>query len=255
MSKILIVSAHPDPRSLTRQLADTAAETLEAAGHKVMTSELYGMGFKAVFDADDFPARLDPEQLNFAHESFHAYGNASQTADVAREQEKLLAANALILQFPLWWFGMPAILKGWIDRVWACGFAYNYKGQGNRLRYGEGVFAGKRALVSVTTGGPASDYAPRGINGPIEELLFPLTHGTLFFPGFSVLPTYAVHGTSHITPEAVAAAKAGLRARLAHLFEDAPIAFRLQNGGDYPDHHGLADTVVPGTSGIRAHIA
>jgi NAD(P)H dehydrogenase (quinone) len=253
--KVLIVYAHPDRASLTRQMADVAAETLEAEGHKVMTSDLCGMGWKAVFDAADFPSRLDPERLDFVRESFAAFTGGTQTADVVREQEKLLAADALILQFPLWWFSMPAILKGWIDRVWACGFAYNYQGQGNRLRYGEGVFAGKRALVSVTTGGPASDYAARGINGPIEELLFPLTHGTLFFPGFSVLPTYAVHGTSHITAEGVAAAKDGLRQRLTHLFEEAPIAFRPQNGGDYPDHHGLADTVAPGTSGIRAHIA
>jgi NAD(P)H dehydrogenase (quinone) len=85
--------------------------------------------------------------------------------------------------------------------------------------------------------------------------LFPLTHGTLFFPGFEVLPTYTVHGTSHISAEGVEAAKAGLRDRLARLFTDAPIAFRRQSGGDYPDHHGLADTVAPGTTGIRAHIS
>jgi NAD(P)H dehydrogenase (quinone) len=255
MSKVLIVFAHPDPKSLTRQMADAAAETLEAAGHKVMTSDLHGMAFKAAFDAADFPARLDPERLHFGRESYAAYTGATQTADVVREQEKLLAADALILQFPLWWFGMPAIMKGWIDRVWANGFAYNREGLGNRVRYGEGVFTGKRALVSVTTGGPASDYAPRGINGPIEDLLFPLTHGTLFYPGFDVLPTYTVHGTSRITAEGVAAAKEGLRRRLARLFEDAPMAFRRQNGGDYPDHHGLMDTVAPGTTGIRAHIA
>lgn len=255
MSKILIVHAHPDSASLTRQLATTAADALESAGHKVMESDLYGMGFKAVFDGADFPDRNDPERLHFAGESFHAFSGGYQTADVVREQEKLLAADALILQFPLWWFSMPAILKGWIDRVWACGLAYNYQGQGNRLRYGEGAFAGKRALVSVTTGGPASDYAPRGINGPIEELLFPLTHGALFFPGFAVLPTYTVYGTSHIDAVGVEAAKAGLRARLATLFEDAPIAYRRQNDGNYPDHHHLADTVAPGASGIRAHIA
>lgn len=255
MANVLIVFAHPDARSLTRQMADTAADALEAAGHMVMTSDLYGTGWKAEFDAADFPGRLDPERLDFVRESYHAFTGETQTADVVREQEKLLAADALILQFPLWWFSMPAILKGWIDRVWACGFTYNHQGQGNRIRYGNGVFAGKRALVSVTTGGPASDYAPRGINGPIEDLLFPLTHGTLFFPGFSVLPTYAVHGTSHISAEGVEMAKAGWRTRLAHLFGDAPITFRPQNGGDYPDRHGLADTVAPGTSGIRAHIA
>jgi putative NADPH-quinone reductase len=50
-----------------------------------------------------------------------------------------------------------------------------------------GALQGKRAVLSVTVGGPAEDYAPRGINGPLEQLLFPITHGTLFFPGMDVL--------------------------------------------------------------------
>ena len=78
-----------------------------------------------------------------------------------------------------------------------------YQGAGNRYRYGEGGLAGKCALLSVTTGGPAEDYGPRGINGQLDELLFPITHGTLFYPGMEVLPTYAVHGTSRIDADGV----------------------------------------------------
>src|SRR3546814_12636686 len=85
---------------------------------------------------------------------------------------------------------MPAIMKGWVDRVWAYGLAYGYRGAGNAHRYGEGGFAGKRALLAVAVGGPEIDYSPRGINGPLEQLLFPITHGTLFFPGIQVLPTF-----------------------------------------------------------------
>ena len=150
----------------------------------------------------------------------------------------------MILQFPLWWFGMPAILKGWVDRVFACGLAYGYKGAGNRYRYGEGGFEGKRALLSTTVGGPAEDYSPRGINGPLEQLLFPITHGTLFFSGMHVLPTHAVYDTGRISAEGVAQAKANWRRCLERLFEDAPIAFRPQNGGDYPDRHALDDDVA-----------
>ncbi len=256
MSKtVLIVFAHPDPKSLTRQLTDVAIEALENQGHRVLVSDLYGMGWKAVYDDGDFPARRDPERLDFAAESSHAYETGTQPADVVAEQKKILAADAVILQFPLWWFGMPAILKGWIDRVWARGLAYGIGGTGNQHRYGEGGFAGRRALVSVTTGGPAKDYAPRGINGPLDQILFPLTHGALFYPGMDVLPIHALHGVNQLTPEGAETAKAAWRARLEHLFEEQPIRFRAQNGGDYPDHHTLADDVAPGVSGLPAHTA
>jgi NAD(P)H dehydrogenase (quinone) len=148
-----------------------------------------------------------------------------------------------------------AILKGWVDRVFALGLAYGFKGAGNRYRYGDGGFKGKRALLSVTVGGQEEDYLPRGINGPLEQLLFPITHGTLSFAGMDVLPTNAVYGTTRITAEGVAAAKATWPLRLERLFEDAPIPFRHQNGGDYPDGHVLGSHVAVGQSGLPAHLA
>jgi NAD(P)H dehydrogenase (quinone) len=253
--KILVVYAHPEPTSLTRGLVDVSVQTLQQQGHEVLQSDLYGMRWKAVFDEDDFPSRADPQRLSFVTESGHSYSSGRQAADIASEQRKLLAADAVILQFPLWWFGMPAILKGWVDRVFACGLAYGFKGAGNRYRYGDGGFKGKRALLSVTVGGPAEDYSARGINAPLEQLLFPITHGTLFFPGMDVLPTHAVYGTTRISAEEVTAAKAAWRLRLERLFEDAPIAFRPQNGGDYPDGHELASHVAVGESGLPAHVA
>jgi NAD(P)H dehydrogenase (quinone) len=253
--KVLIVLAHPEPTSLTRQLGEVAVQTLQQQGHEVLLSDLYGMRWKAVFDEHDFPSRADPERLSLVTESGHSYSSGRQVTDIASEQRKLLAADAVILQFPLWWFGMPAILKGWVDRVFAYGLAYGFKDAGNRYRYGEGGFKGKRALLSIAVGGPAEDYSARGINGPLEQLLFPITHGTLFFPGMDVLPTYAVYGTGRITAEGVTAAKATWRLRLERLFEDAPIPFRPQNGGDYPDGHVLASHAAVGESGLPAHVA
>jgi NAD(P)H dehydrogenase (quinone) len=253
--KVLIVYAQPEPQSLTRQLVDVAVQTLQQYGHEVLRSDLYGMRWKAVFDEDDFPTRADPERLSFITESGHSYSSGRQAPDIAAEQQKVLAADAVILQFPLWWFGMPAILKGWVDRVWAYGLAYGYEGAGNRYRYGDGAFKGKRALLCVTVGGPAEDYSPRGINGPLEQLLFPITHGALFFPGMDVLSTHAVYGTGRITEEGVAAAKAAWGARLERLFEDTPILFRPQNGGDYPDRHVLANHLAVGQTGLAIHVA
>jgi NAD(P)H dehydrogenase (quinone) len=255
MKKVLIVHAHPEPTSLTRQLVEVSRQTLRQQGHEVLQSDLYGMRWKAVFDEHDFPARADRERLSFIDESGHSYASGRQAADIEAEQRKVLAADAVIFQFPLWWYGMPAIMKGWMDRVWAYGLAYGYKNAGNKYRYGDGAFKGKRALLCVAVGGPAKDYSPRGINGPLEQLLFPITHGSLYFPGFDVLPTHAVYGTGGIDAHGVAQALAGWRSRLEGLFEDAPIPFRRQNGGDYPDGHVLASHVAVGQSGLPAHVA
>jgi NAD(P)H dehydrogenase (quinone) len=247
---VLVLHAHPHPRSLTRHLANAACKELGAAGHRVLESDLYGMGWKAAFDGDDFLDRRDTERLAFIAESGHAFATATQTPDVQREQAKLVAADAIVMQFPLWWFSAPAIAKGWIDRVFAFGLAYGYKGAGNRYRYGEGGLAGKRALLSVTVGGPEVDYGPRGINGPLEQLLFHLTHGTLFFAGFDVMPIYAVYDVGRLRD--ASEATRGLAARLAGLFTDAPTPFRRQVD-DYPDGHTLAPGVAPSLVGIDAH--
>ena len=254
--KVLIVYAHPEPTSVTRQLVQVTVETLEGQGHEVLQSDLYGMRWKAVLDENDFPNRANPERLSFIMESANAYATGQQPEDVAAEQAKLSNADAVILQFPLWWFGVPAILKGWIERVYAFGFGYGYKDGSNHHRYGEGALKGKRALVSVCTGGPAADYGSRGINGPIDQLLFPLTHGALFYPGMDVLPTHTVYGAAHITTAAeVEVVKEAWRGRVERLFKDAPIPFRLQNSGDYLDRHSLRDDIAPGQSGLLAHIA
>ena len=253
--RILVVYAHPEPASLTRQLVEVAVEALQEQGHEVLRSDLYGMRWKAVYDADDFPSRLDPERLSFIAESGNAYATGHQTDDVAAEQAKLAGADAVILLFPLWWFGVPAILKGWIERVFAYGFGYGYRNGTNQYRYGDGAMKGKRALVSVLAGGPEVDYGPRGINGPMEEILFPLTHGALFFAGMDVLRAHAMYGTDRMTGEDVAIARHAWRERVDHLFEEDPIAFRSQNGGDYPDRHTLREDIAPSRTGVWVHVA
>ena len=108
--KTLIVYAHPEPKSLNSSLKDLAVSTLEAAGHEVRVSDLYSMRWKAVVDAADFgPDASSP--LKVARDSGRAFDAGTLTPDVLREQEKLLWADTIIFQFPLWWYGMPAILK------------------------------------------------------------------------------------------------------------------------------------------------
>jgi NAD(P)H dehydrogenase (quinone) len=234
--KILLVFAHPEPRSLNGALRDIAVQELKAQGHDVKVSDLYAIGWKAAVDRTDFPLLAAEDRLVPARASKQGYETGSLTEDVKAEIEKLLWADMLILQFPLWWFGMPAILKGWVDRVYAYGFAYgvgehNDKHWGDR--YGEGMMAGKRAMLIVTAGGWEDHYSARGINGPIDDLLFPITHGTLYYPGFEVLPSFVAYRVDGLDATGFAALAEKLRRRLRSLETTAPIPYRQQNGGDY----------------------
>jgi NAD(P)H dehydrogenase (quinone) len=131
---------------------------------------------------------------------------------------------------------MPAILKGWVDRVLTYRFGYGV-GEHSATRYGErfgeGTLAGRRALLSVTTGGPEPHYAARGINGPIDDLLFPIQHGILYYPGLSVLPPFVLYGADRMAREDYADAAKAWEQRLLTLESTEPIPFRRQNFGDY----------------------
>lgn len=210
---ILIVYAHPDPHSLNGALKDYALQHLQAAGHAVQLSDLYAMQWRPTLEAGETPG---PEVL--------------------REQEKLRWADAVIFQFPLWWFSMPAIMKGWVERVFSYGFGYGIGEHSDRRwgdRYGEGTLAGKRAMLLVTAGGWEPHYSARGINGPIMDLLFPIHHGVLHYAGVEVLPPLLIYRTSRMDDARFAEACATLGERLDTLHTTTPIPFRHQNQGDY----------------------
>ena len=256
---VLIVYAHPEPQSLNGSLRDFTIARLTAAGHTVEVSDLYAMQWKAPLDANDSTAeRLPGTRFDPSLASGHAYANGLQSADIAREQEKLRRADAVILQFPLWWYSMPAILKGWVERVYAYGFAYGVGEHSDARwgdRFGEGTLAGKRAMLVVTAGGWESHYGPRGINGPIDDLLFPIHHGILYYPGFDVLPPFVVYRTGRIDAARYARIEHELGERLDTLATTAPIAFRPQNAGDYaiPALTLRAD-IAPERTGFAAHV-
>ena len=255
---ILLVYAHPEPRSLNGSLRDFIVDRLQGNGHAVRVSDLYAMGWKAVLDADDSLDGVVGERFHPERDSRHAFENGRQSPDIAAEQDKLRWADVLILQFPLWWFSMPAILKGWVERVYAYGFAYGVGEHSDRHwgdRYGEGTMAGKRAMLVVTTGGWESHYGARGINGPIDDLLFPIQHGTLYYPGFEVLPPFLLYRSGRIDEARYRQATAELGARLDTLDTTAPIPFRRQNHGDYAiPACTLRENIAPGLHGFAAHL-
>lgn len=184
---VLIVHAHPEPTSFNGALKDVAARSLRDAGHEVQISDLYEMGFKAVADGSDFATRSDPARLNYAREQGAAFEAGTTAADIAAEQEKLRRADHMILQFPLWWYSVPAVLKGWLERVMSFGFAY-----GAGKMFDQGGLSHVRAMLSCTTHGLESSYATNGWHGPIEDALRPLHQG-LRFVGFEVLPPFVAY--------------------------------------------------------------
>jgi len=257
LSKILIVHAHPEPKSLTSALKDFAVASLTSEGHTVQESDLYAMGWKATADGGDFTDQSPTERLRYAAASGKAYAQGTQTADVIAEQQKLLWADGVILSFPLWWFGMPAILKGWVDRVFARGFAYGVGQHGGERwgdRYGEGILKGRRAMVTISIGGREPHYSDRGVNGRLYEILWPIQHGVLFYPGMDVLPPFPIFQSDRLTDEGWAGTSAAYAERLRGFFQDAPIAFRAQNGGHYDAQQVLKPDLGTGQDGLMVHL-
>lgn len=158
------------------------------------------------------------------------------TEDVYKAQANLSWADLVIFQFPLWWFSMPVILKGWFDRVYSCGYAYNvgvYDATHYGDRYGEGVMEGKKAILAVTVGADKSHFGPRDINGPIDHLLFPITHNILYYSGFTVLPTHITYKVGKASEKEFNDSINTFLNILDNIDTVEPIAFRRQNFGDY----------------------
>lgn len=194
---VLIVHAHPEPKSFNGAMKDLAVETLRAAGHEVVVSDLYALKFNPVCDTADFEGeRSDPDFLSIPREQTHAVETRTLAADIVAEQEKLASADFVIFQFPVWWFGMPAIMKGWADRVFARGFAYL-----TGRKYDTGMFKGKLAMVAATTGTSADTYAPDGIDGDILTVLWPIHNGLLRYSGFDVLPPFVAYMPGRVEQE------------------------------------------------------
>ncbi|GAB3482589.1 NAD(P)H-dependent oxidoreductase [Nocardiopsis coralliicola] len=253
--RVLWLFAHPEARSLNGSLRDAGAAALRAAGHSVRESDLYAMEWDPVVRPG--ANGHDPaERFIVGDAAEHAFTGGTLDPEVRAEQEKLAWADTVVVQFPLWWYGMPAILKGWFDRVFTKGFAYGVAdpATGRPVRYGEGPLAGKRALPVVTVGARPKSVGPRGVSGPLDEVLYPLTHGSFWYAGMSVLPTFTVYGADRATPADAAREAAALSARLLAARTEPPIPFRRQNGGDYDDDLVLRPHVAPGQTGLSAHI-
>ena len=185
MRKVLIIHAHPEQQSFCSSLRTHAKQYFTSQGYEVMESDLYKMGFNPVGDKHDFKGLNNPDFFKYQMEQVNAFSKNLFADHVKAEMDKLEACDILIFNFPLWWFGLPAILKGWVDRVFAMGFTY---GNGKGV-YENGVFKEKTAFITMTTGGPEMAYNG-GKNGDLDTILFPIHHGMFYFVGMTVLPPF-----------------------------------------------------------------
>jgi NAD(P)H dehydrogenase (quinone) len=197
MKKILIVHAHPEAKSFCSSLKNEAIAYFQSQGAEVKVSDLYAMGFNPVGDKHDFTALQNPDFFKYQMEQVNAFQNNLFSDDVKTEMEKLEWCDTLIFNFPIWWFGLPAILKGWVDRVFAMGLVY---GAGKGV-YDNGTYKNKTAFLTLTTGGPEIAYRDTGKNGHLETILYPIQHGMLYFAGMTVKPPFICFSPARITDE------------------------------------------------------
>lgn len=169
----LIVYAHPFEDSFNHAILENAVVALESKGHSVVVRSLYALGFNPVLSPADF------KELRSSH----------TPEDIATEQAFISNTDSIIFIYPLWWTSMPAILKGYIDRVFAYGFAYQYTKEGMV----EGLLTSKKGVMITTQGTPNAYYDASGMTKSLkqttDEGIFGFcgveTLGHLFFGGIS----------------------------------------------------------------------
>lgn len=227
MKNVLIVHAHPEPKSFSSALARTAAETFTAMGYAVSISDLYAMSFSPASGRQNFQTVADPAYLKLQAEENAASQHGSFAPELEAEMRKLENCDLLVFSFPLWWFGMPAILKGWVDRVFAYGRIY-----GRGRWYEHGIGRGKQAFALLTTGSPATAFHRDGLHAPLDTILSPLYHGVFWFNGFSPLPPFVTWGAAHLTDAARGAELNRLRLRVQNVGAEDPLVFRSAEDSD-----------------------
>jgi NAD(P)H dehydrogenase (quinone) len=195
--KALIVSATPEPQSFIASMAKTSQRVLENMGYEVETSDLYEMNWNPVASAEDFGNRSNPEYLIYALEQRNGVKDQTIAPDIQRELDKLLAADVLVLNFPIYWFSTPAIMKGWFDRVLVSGVCY-----GGLRFYDQGGLKGKKVLVGASLGGQPHMFGTDGIHGPIHDMLRHFLRGTLAYSGMDVLEPFFAWHVPYISEEA-----------------------------------------------------
>jgi NAD(P)H dehydrogenase (quinone) len=211
----LVVLSHPEPSSFAAALGRTAAEALGAT-----LLDLYAERFDPRLSAGDFTDREDALRLRPMEEQLHAVRTDSFAPDVARHVRLLREADLLVMVQPLWWFSLPAMAKGWIDRVLVNGLAYEYPG----YEPWTGPLTHLRTLAVFTSSYDQAEFEPGGRAGSVEAVLHPLLWGTFAYCGMQVLDPFIAYAADSVDGEARSGYLEAFRARLAGIGGEAPLA-------------------------------
>jgi NAD(P)H dehydrogenase (quinone) len=214
----LIVHAHPEPQSFNSAQMATAAQALRDAGYQVDILDLYSEAWAPVLGREEF----EPVTGYFKPQAEQRRALAEGTLDaVAKDHlDRLLSADLLVLSFPMWWFSLPAILKGWVDRVFMNGAVFG----GGYGVFGDAALTGRRAMLLFTTGGSREKFQPGGAYGPMDDFLFHIHRGMLEFVGYQVLDPVITYGPARLTDEERVAALDAVRESVALTVGDARTA-------------------------------
>lgn len=190
---ILYIYAHPNPSSFNGMLKQHAADFFMQLKTNIKFSNLYEDHFKAIADWNDF--NLDETETNSQYflAQQDAYKNQKLSVDINEELTKIAWADHIIFQFPLWWFSMPAILKGWLDRVLIKGFAYD-----TGKTFNNGLLKGKTASLVVTTQSPESAYQTNGLHQATIGTFLHHIHHTLHFVGIKTLEPFVIYSAFNL---------------------------------------------------------
>ncbi len=159
----LIIYAHPSDESLNHSILNTVTKHLESMNHEIIIRDLYKISFDPVLSLADM-------QRQFT-------GEASE--DIKREQDHISWAEQITFIYPIWWTGLPAIMKGYIDRVFSYGFAYRYD-QGIQ----KGLLKGKSTVIINTHGKSHEEYEMTGMD---KALALTSDHGIFTYSGLNVI--------------------------------------------------------------------
>jgi NAD(P)H dehydrogenase (quinone) len=217
MVKFHIVHAHPEPQSFNTAMANVARKQLESSGNEVTFSDLYAMNFDPVVRATDFRVRANNNYLVYAKEQRHSLEREMLAPDIMAEVDALMTSDTLVLVFPLYWYSVPALIKGWLDRCFVSGLMY-----GGKRIYAKGGMLGKRAVVGVSLGGREHMFGPQAIHGDlIDGMLRHLLQGTLGYVGFEVVQPFVAWHIPYCSAEQRAETMSRWRQFLTHL-DDQP---------------------------------
>ena len=188
--KVHIVFAHPNLDSFNGKMRNAAIELFMEKNISYSVSDLFQTNFKASADKDDFTFLANPNYFDLQFEQANAINNGNFVDDIKNEHQLLTEADLIIFQFPLWWYSMPALLKGYIDRVFSMGWAYGGRQALNK----------KRILVSTTTGAPEMAWTEDN-RGTIKDIFKHLFIGTFGLTGLLPLEPFIVYGAKRLDEE------------------------------------------------------